>query len=421
MAIATKFSYVRRHYFITMKKILFICSEGFDTPGPSNHLINTLIEDLLEFGFKVTLIQSRRKKINDEIPTNLQRRENLEVITIDRKVIAKDSFIKRYFEEVLYHFKAFRRWKKLNNIDAVFVQSNSTVLFSILLLKIFAKKPILYSIQDMWPGSAVNSGVLENKVIAYIFYSLQKIAYRLSDVLTVISKDMKTKVIDQGVKEDKIYPIVNWFDDRSIREVDWSENRFAKKYNLDKEKFYVQYAGTMGYVFDYKTVLDVAEELIDYKDIEIHMIGQGSQKELFVKEAQERSLKNIKFFPLEPQHMVSDVYSACSTCLIPLKKGIIGNSVPSKAGLLMACNRTVINSVDEDSDYYRMFNENKIGISVPNNSPKEVTEAIISLYEDKDKRLRFEKNAYNFGKIYYSRSRNTKKFIEIFNEMTEGK
>lgn len=400
-----------------MKKILFICTEGFDTPGPSNHLVGTLIEDLLDNGFHITLIQSRRQKINGDIPDNLIGKSNFEAITLDRKVIEKSSFIKRYIEEVTYHFSAFKKWKKSEGIDAVFVQSCPTVMFSIVLLKLFTKYPILYSVQDMWPGSAVNSGVLTNKLIANFFYDLQKIAYNFSDVLTVISEDMKKKVIEQGVKEEKIYPIVNWFDDRSVHEVDWSENRFVSKYNLTRNKFYVQYAGTMGYVFDYKMVLNVAEKLRGYSDIEFHMIGHGSQKESFIKETKERGLDNIVFFPLEPQHMVSDVYSACSICLIPLKRGIIGNSVPSKAGLLMACNRAIVNSVDEDSDYYRIFNENEIGISVSNNNPVAVAEAVVHLYEDKNKREKYASNGKVFGQKYYSRKVNTEKFVKLFNEI----
>lgn len=397
-----------------MKNILFICTEGFDTPGPSNHLIASLIEDLLENGFRVTLIQSRRKRMNDELPDNLKNIPNLYVENIDRKIIKKTSFMQRYFEEVIYHFKCMKKWKYMREIDEVFVQSCPTVIFSIILLRLFMKKPILYSIQDMWPGSAVNSGVLSNKFIASIFYNIQKLAYRYSDVLTVISEDMKAKVIEQGVTESKIYPIVNWFDDRTVHEVQWNENRFVKKYNLSKNKFYVQYAGTMGYVFDYKMVLNVAEQLKDYKDIEFQMIGQGSQKDVFMQEKENRGLENIVFYPLEPQEMVSDVYSACSICLIPLKKGIIGNSVPSKAGLLMACNRAIVNSVDKDSDYFKMFNENQMGISVSNDDPKAVADAIIDLYTNKEMCKHMATRGHEFGKQYYARSVNTKKFINLF-------
>lgn len=407
--------------WIDLKKILFICTEGFDTPGPSNHLISTLIEDLLENDFHITLIQSRRHRINNDIPENLINKPNLTVVTINRRIISKKSFIKRYLEESFFHLRAFKKWLKLDNFDSVFVQSCPTAIYSIIMIKIFTKFSILYSVQDMWPGSAVSSGVLSNKSIAGFFYVFQKIAYRLSDVITVISDDMRNKVLEQGVKPGKIYTIPNWFDDRSVHEVSWHENRFVEKYKLDRNKFYVQYAGTMGYVFDYKMVIYVAEKLKDYTDIEFHMIGQGSLKEVFIKEVEERNLNNVVFFPLEPQHMVSDVYSACSICFIPLKRGIIGNSVPSKAGLLMACNRTIVNSVDEDSDYYKVFNEKKIGVSASNKSPEDVTRAIISLYEDKAKCNFLARNSFNFGKKYYSRSINTKKYVEVISKMISEK
>jgi glycosyltransferase involved in cell wall biosynthesis len=402
-------------------KILIQWAGGFDTPGPSNHLLKSLIEDLIAAGISIHLVQSSTKKINEEMPSDLKNLKGFTFDTLERKDIAKSNFVKRYIEEIHYVIRSVSYWKKQDNIDVVFIRSSPIALYGILLAKSILKKPVLYGVQDMWPGSAVNSRVIKNRFIAGIFYSLQKIAYKYSDVITVISKDMKTKVLEQGVPEEKICPIVNWFDDRTVHEVPWEENRFVKKYDLDKDKFYVQYAGTMGYVFDYKMVLNVAANLKSYKDIEFHMIGQGSQKDSFINDAKIQGLDNIKFFPLEPQHMVSDVYSACSVCLIPLKRGIIGNSVPSKAGLLMACNRAIVNSVDEDSDYYRMFNDNEIGISASNNDSEAVVEAILELYNNKERRELYAKNGQKFGENYYARSVNTKKFIELFDYMIKGR
>lgn len=402
-------------------KVLIQWAGGFDTPGPSNHLLKSLIEDMISEGISVHLIQGSIKKVGEEIPEDLKKLKGFTFNTLERPDIAKSNFVKRYFEEIYYIIRSLKYWRGSRDFDVVFIRSCPTSLYGILLAKLLLKKSVLYGIQDMFPGSAVNSGVIRNKLIANTFYLLQKIAYKYSDAITVISEDMKTKVIEQGVPKEKIYPIVNWFDDRTVHEVPWEENRFVKKYNLSRDKFYVQYAGTMGYVFDYKMILDVAEILEPYKDIEFQMIGQGSRKEAFIKEKKMRGLDNIVFYPLEPQDMVSDVYSTCSICLIPLKRGIIGNSVPSKAGLLMACNRAIVNSVDEDSDYYRMFNENKMGISASNDNPKAVAEAILEMYNSKDKRELYAKNGQSFGKKYYSRSANTKKFIELFNYMVKSK
>ncbi|HEY5556702.1 glycosyltransferase family 4 protein [Acetobacterium sp.] len=402
-------------------KVLIQRTSGFDTPGPSNHLLKALIEDMISAGFSVHLVQASIKKIGEEMNSDLKKLDGFTWDTLERKDIPKNRFVRRYLEEVQYTFRSVKYWKKVNDIDAVYIISCPTALYGIVLTKIILKKPLFYGIQDMFPGSAVNSGVMGNRFIAKIFYLLQKIAYRYSDIITVISEDMKNKVVEQGVPEKKIFMIVNWFDDRTVHEVLWEENRFVKKYNLSTKKFYVQYAGTMGYVFDYKMVLAVAELLKEYNDIEFHMIGQGSQKEVFIEEKSKQKLDNIYFFPLEPQNMVSDVYSACSICMIPLKKRIIGNSVPSKAGLLMMCNRVIVNSVDSDSEYFKMFSEYDMGISASNDDPKAVADAILELYRDEDERQRMAKNAHEFGEKYYSRTVNTKKFIDLFHLIVDKK
>lgn len=402
-------------------KILFYMSGGFDNHGPSNHLLHALMEDILEEGHSIHLIERHTTGENPDVPESLGKNPNFSYETVKSKVVKKSAFAKRYLVFVRYAIDSISYLKKHRDIDIVFVQSCPSAPFQVTFAKWFTKKPILYNIQDMFPGSSIASGVMKAKWMQWVFYKLQKIAYKNADYISVISDDMKQRVIEQGVEKEKIITIVNWYDDTSVKEVSWNENRFVKKYNLSKHKFYIQYAGTMGYVFDYKMVINVAERLRENKNIEFHMIGQGSQKELFVKEAKEKQLDNIKFFPLEPQHMVSDVYSACSICLIPLKRGVIGNSVPSKAGLLMACNRTIVNSVDEDSNYYKIFNDYKIGISASNNNPKEVAEAICSLYEDEEKQFKYAMEGHKFGKEYYSRSVNTKKYIETFRNILNHK
>jgi len=253
-----------------------------------------------------------------------------------------------------------------------------------------------------------------------LFYRFHKIAYRKADHISVISEDMKQKVIEQGVAPNRVTVVPDWYDDKSVKEIPWEENLFVKKYNMQKDIFYVQYAGTMGFNFDYRMVIKVAELLKDHKDIVFQMIGFGSQKDDFEKAAKEKNLDNIVFLPLEPQEMVSHVYSACSVCLIPLPRGVIGNSVPSKAGLLMACRRVIVNSVDEDSDYYQMFEREQIGVSASNTSPQAVADAILMMKNDSELREQYAENAKKFSLSFYSRTVNTQKHIKLLEALAKN-
>jgi colanic acid biosynthesis glycosyl transferase WcaI len=294
-------------------------------------------------------------------------------------------------------------------------------VFPILLLRHDLNAKIVYNIQDMFPGSAAAAGVLASRVLQTFFSRFQRLAYKNSDAVTVISEDMRLKVIEQGVPDEKVRVIVKWYDDRAVREVAWDKNRFVTKYGLSRDDFYVQYAGTMGIVFDDAMVLQVAERLRDFGDIVFQMIGTGSRKDAFMKAARERGLFNIVFYPLEPQDMVADVYSACSVCLIPLKRGVIGNSVPSKAALLMAVKRPIVSAVDEDSSYFRMFQEGNMGVAVSTMSPDGVAEAILNLYKNPAVRELYASNGKAYGEKFYNRKVNTKLYINLFEELNGKK
>lgn len=398
-------------------KILFITTEGFDTPGPNNQMAMVMINDFLDAGHKVHLIQSRRKKINPDIPPLLENKEGFTFDIIDRKAIDKTRFVNRYLDEATFAFTSYKRWKKIKDIDVVFLQSCPTVIYQLIMLKLFNRKPIVYNIYDVFPGHAYDIGVIKNKFIYDFLKFIQKFSYKMSSIITVLSEDMKRKVIEQGVPSEKIRVVPAWYDDKAVKEIPIEDNKFFKKFNIPTDKFYVQFAGTIGYVFNYKAILEAATILKDEADIIFQIIGDGNVKQKFIDEAKRLNLTNIHFYSLQPLEIVPDVYSACSICIIPLNKGVIGNGVPSKAPLLMACRRVIVNSVESDSDYYHMFNENGIGMSVSNNDHKALADAILKLYRNPETVAVMADKAKAFGEKNYTSTNNTKKFIELFQEL----
>jgi glycosyltransferase involved in cell wall biosynthesis len=399
-------------------KILFITTEGFDTPGPNNQMAMVMINDFLNAGFDVHLVQSRRKKVNPDIPDSLLNRKGFTFDIVDRKVIDKTSFITRYIDESLFAYASFKKWKKINDADIIFLQSCPTVIYQLIMLKISFRKPIIYNIYDVFPGHAYDIGVIKSKFIYNALKFIQKYTYKMSSIITVLSEDMKKKIIEQNVDPTKVRVVPAWYDDKAVKEIALESNKFIQKYNIPTNKFYVQFAGTIGYVFNYKAILEAASLLKDEDDIVFQIIGDGNVKQTFMDEVKELKLNNIQFYPLQPIEIVPDVYSACSICIIPLNKGVIGNGVPSKAPLLMACRRVIVNSVERDSEYYKMFNENRIGVSVSNDDHKALADEILNLYHNPERISDMADRAKNFGKENYTSTSNTKKFIEIFQELS---
>ena len=399
-------------------KILYITAEGFDTPNPNNQMAETMIRSFCEAGHGVHLIQSHRKGVNPDIPESLKVFEKFTCDTIVRKVVDKTNFIKRYLNDFHYAFQAMRYWKKVNDADVIYLQSNPTIIYPMLLLRVFKRRlPIVYSIYDVFPGHAYDIGVIGSKFLYNVMRIMQKPCYRMAKAITVLSEDMKQKVVEQGAKPDSVYVIPAWYDVNTTREIPEEENRFLQKYNLKKDKFCVQFAGTIGYVFNYKTVIELAKRLKEHTDIEIQIIGDGNVKKDFVAEAEALELTNISFYPLQPIEIVPDVYSACDVCIIPLKKGVIGNGVPSKAPILMACKRVIVNSVEIESNYAKMYSEYNMGIAVDIFDYDGLANAIIELKNSPEQMAVMAENAYNYGKENYSSDASTAKLMDIFEKV----
>ena len=396
-------------------KILLYMSGGFDTHGPSNHLYRALIIDLLQAGHKIHLIESHSSGKSSDIPYEILSYKNFSYKTVKLDIVPKKKFTKRYIAGVKYCFRSIPALiKQRKKFDVMMVQSCLWAPFAVTFSKIFVGIPTIWNIQDMFPGASIANGAMPKKWMQKVFFAFHKIAYKTADFITVISEDKKKKVIEQGVTNNKIEIIPDWYDDQSVFEIPWKENLFVKKYKMKKNIFYVQYAGTMGFNFDYKLVIKVAKILKEHRDIVFQMIGTGSQKEDFMLEVEKNKLDNIIFYPLEPREMVPYVYSACSICLIPLPIGVIGNSVPSKAGLLMACRRVIVNSVDKNSYYFKMFEKNQIGVSVSNKEPKDVANSILKMKNDVKLRNIYANNAKKFAEENFSRTINTKKYEQLF-------
>ena len=401
-------------------KFLFLTSEGFDTPNSTNHLCETLLEDSLKAGLEVHSITSHKTGEYDDIPKSLLSYDNFSYDIIQRKKIDKNNFVKRYLDEVRYALQARKIWKKhKGEYDAVLLQSNPNSVINAVLLGSL-RVPIILNLYDVFPGHAMSIGVIKNKLVFHALRILQKVLYHKCAYIVAMSDDMKEKLLEEKVPERKVKVIRNWFDDEAFVPISREDNLLFQKYDLPTDRFYVQFAGLLGYVFDYKMYADVAEKLADHKDISFLLIGDGNQKKVVYDEIESRGLQNVIRLPWQPLDLIAHVYNACDVGIIPLKQGVIGNGIPSKACQLMAAKRVILNAVEE-SDYTKLFDQYKMGVSVTNYCAEDVAERILYLKEHPEECARIGENAAEYAAEYYSRAKNTKCFVDLIQKAVEEK
>src|SRR5699024_11048309 len=138
----------------------------------------------------------------------------------------------------------------------------------------------------------------------WIYKILDKLSnsiYKKAKVLTVVTKGKKEKLKLKGIEENKIKVISNGFDKEFLdNEIDIE---LVKEYNM-REKFTLVYAGLIGLAQGVGMIIDTAEKLAGYDDIQFLIIGDGPEKEKLEEDLEKRGITNVIFTGLIPHDKI---------------------------------------------------------------------------------------------------------------------
>lgn len=337
-------------------KILFVLNSGFDTPGPSNHLLESIIEGFLTSNDKVHIIEKHKTGQNHDIPNSISENVNLTYDIIQVNNVQKNNFAKRYLEDIKYAFLCLKYYRLQKDVDVVFLQSCNTAFFQLILIKLAIKKPVVFNVQDIFPLNALVSGIIKKKSIIYkILRLLQRCAYKMSDKVIAISDDMKKTLLNEHVQDDKVEVIYNWSYSDEIIDIKDENNKFIRDNGIKDDHYKVVYAGNVGALQNIDVIIAAAKLLKGEKAIRFYVIGDGVLKQKYIDCANKFDLKNINFYPMQPSKYAPHIYAMADINIIPLKSGIIQTALPSKTANCLSCGKPIIACIDKSSYFSTMI------------------------------------------------------------------
>lgn len=281
-------------------------------------------------------------------------------------------------------------------------------------LKKVRKLPYIYTVQDIFPESLANTGIAkENSLLYKIGLWVSDVSYKNANHIFVITEDAKENLIGKGVPKNKISVIYNWVDTDKIKPIDRKENFLFDKYGLDRNKFYVTYAGNMSNSQNVGILVDVAEKFKDKKDIEIVIFGEGTEKEKILNRINDLKLTNIKIFPYEPAENISYVYSLGDISTVLTKAGVGKSAFPSKTLSIIACGTPLIASFDRDSDLCKLIEKEKLGYCAEPENADILCEKILNFYNNKELLKECSINCRNIAKTKFSKEVLVRKKADI--------
>lgn len=373
------------------KKLLFFTAYYFPEFFSSSYLIKDLLEGLSQRGWLIevyTPVPSRG--VTEEQRKSCQRRK-LEVkgnVTIHRIPLMKESkkTLSRALRYILMNIKLYRTGRKADG-DAIFVNSTPPTQGAMAArIKNKIRKPFVYSLQDIFPDSLVSSGIAKKgSPVWKVGRKIESYTYVNADKIIVIGDDFKNNIMAKGVPESKIVVIPNWADTANIHPVGRGDNLLVSRYNLDPGKFYVTYCGNVGLGQNWDLLLAVAKRIAKKNpDICFVIVGDGAAKENVESRVRNEGIGNVVMLPLQPYEDIAHVFSLGDVGLIISKGGVRDSSVPSKTWNIMAAEKPIISSFDEDSELSRIVRESGCGIAVPADDEDRLEEAVLKAYGEMD-------------------------------------
>ncbi|MDR2085173.1 MAG: glycosyltransferase family 4 protein [Bacteroidales bacterium] len=381
--------------------ILFLMLTAPDFGNPmEGGMYSELAKTFLEKGhnvFPVAPALSYNKK------TAIVKEGDFDVLRINTLDLFSVSSIKKGIANILLSYqykKAITKYYKKYKFDLIIVPTPS-VLFAdvaVFLKKHFSAEVYLI-LRDIFPQNAVDLNMIkENSLIYKFFRSKEQKLYKVADKIGCSSQANIDYVIahNQNVDKNKLHILYN-FQKKTERKL--PDPEIKEKYNIDN-KFVIVFGGNFGIPQKIENVIAFAKRCEIYQDVELFLIGKGTQRHNAENLVKKANVINIRFVDFVPLNEYKSLLQFCSIGLISLNEKFTVPNTPYKLCDYFDAGIPVLASIDSATDLGKILVESNTGLYSQAGNTDQLISQLEILYNDKDLRRKMGKNGQKFYDDY---------------------
>jgi len=397
--------------------------------GAPQARIYELAKLLMKYGDNVTVLTGFPNYPTGIIPKEYRhkifQKEKLDGINVVRTWVyatPNKGFIRRIINHLSFAMSSVLGIVGLGKCDIVIAESPPLFVgIAGYIISKLKKAFYIFNVADLWPQSAIELGMLRNRLLTKVAQLIESFIYWKADKIFAVTPGIMDALIKRDLPKDKIRLITNGVDTDFFKPL--PPNALIRKklclHNLD-EKFIVLYAGTHGLSHGLDTVMKAAQLLSYKKDIVFLFVGDGAEKSKLIYRAQKHSLSNVIFWDTQPRSFIPSIISAANVCLVPLRKlPVFKGALPSKIFEAMACECPIILGVEGIAKDLIM--RANAGICVEPENPDDLVKAILKLYNDRDLAVNLGKNGRSFVMRNFERDKIVRELRSILIELIDRK
>ncbi|NUQ84521.1 MAG: glycosyltransferase family 4 protein [Anaerolineales bacterium] len=348
-------------------------------------LARELAEGLLARGHQVTFVTAAPSYPQDRVFEGYRNvflgREVLNgvrVIRVWSYISPSRSFWARVLNYGTFSLMALIGGLAAGRVDVMMSASPPLPLgLSAWLVSRLRRVPWLLRVEDLYPETAVNAGVLQNRFAIRFFEWMEKFIYRKAAHISLISEDFRQNLLAKGISAGKLSVLPVWADAAFIRPRP-KENGFRRAHGL-AGKFVLLYAGNMGHTSALEEVIEAARLLKDEKEIVFVLIGDGVRRDALKALALRYGLENVRFLPYQHREVYAEALAAADVGLVTLNAASSRTSLPSKIFNIMAGARPVLAVAEIASVAASLVQSERCGVVVPPAQPALLADTVKAL------------------------------------------
>ncbi len=276
---------------------------------------------------------------------------------------------------------------------------------------------LVFEIRDLWPESAIDTGVLTHPVLIRLAQWLEKWIYRRADLINTLTPAFRRILIDiKEVPAQKVMMIPNAADFSFVENIssDYDRTTFRRQHGLEG-KFVIIYVGAHGVANDLMQLVDAAQLLQDTRAFFL-CIGEGMEKPKLESEVARRDLHNISFLAAVSKSDVFQYILAADAGTAVLKKCDTFRTVYSnKTFDYMSCRKPILMAIDGAS---RELIENaRCGLFIEPGDAEAFRTQVLKYLQDPRLVAEHGENGYRYAREHFDRRALAARYLDTLQRL----
>lgn len=327
------------------------------------------------------------------------------------------SLLDRFLLDASFMLSSFPQACLGHKPDAIFFTAPPLpICLPICLLKWLRGTRVVLSVQDVVSEAAVQTGQFKKSgLLQTAVETLEKFAYRTSNLVTVIDEKFEEKLRAQGVNSNKIVTIPNWVDTDFIRPLP-KQNKFREENQLNG-KFVVLYAGNAGRTQPLKMAIEAVASLKHIKEIILAIATKKEALENLEKIRQEISANNVRLLEFQPRETLPEMLATADILLVLQNRKVTNFNMPSKIPVYLASGRAIVASVPLNGTAATAVERSGGGVVVEPENKEALATKILELYENPHELKRLGDRGREYAVEHYALNKAITKYEKLFEKL----